>query len=62
MAPRGGGVKREGNVLCEECSMFQGWVEPKRNPRGVKLALCKAVGAPVQPPYDRCPAFKPKAS
>ncbi|PCN50482.1 hypothetical protein B6U99_04220 [Candidatus Geothermarchaeota archaeon ex4572_27] len=62
MAPRAKEVRQPEGALCESCVMFEGWAEGGRSPRGVKLARCRAIGASVQPPYDRCPAYKPRAS
>ncbi|MCX8204635.1 MAG: hypothetical protein N3H31_03195 [Candidatus Nezhaarchaeota archaeon] len=53
-----GGIKPPEGFLCERCEFFQGWTD-RLSPRGVKLIRCKAVDAYVQPPYERCSAFKP---
>ncbi|MEM4700128.1 MAG: hypothetical protein QXT74_04165 [Candidatus Nezhaarchaeales archaeon] len=47
-----------GALLCERCEFFQGWAD-RLSPKGVRLIRCKAVEALVQPPYERCSAFKP---
>lgn len=51
-------AEASGGVLCERCEFFQGWTD-KLSPRGVRLIKCRAVDALIQPPYERCSAFKP---
>lgn len=51
-------LEASGGLLCERCEFFQGWAD-RQSPRGVRLIRCKAVEAFIQPPYERCSAFKP---